>query len=345
MKKEYDNSKLFKYLKPFENTRLSDLKGDDLTDLFILMDDFLLELRDKLNLSQDTTFGLEIEFEHTLHEEIKYKLANSILSNWEVKHDISLCSGTEINTPVLRDSEKNWSDINTLCEIISPLGKIDTRSGGHIHIGCQELGSKIENWKHFIELWGIYENIMYRFLDGEHLTSRPSTEHYATPVAKKYLDVYDKYKDTNEIYALLGTLAINRSQGVNLNNIKIYDLDEQKLKNTIEFRSPNGTLNPAIWQNNVNALVRLLDYCKDSNYDSDTIEKRRARNASDNLIYSDLEGYKEIYLGQAIELADMVFHTNIEKIYFLKQYIKSFEISDDKEEYPIAKKIMAKKLK
>ena len=342
MERDFNDIKLFKYLKPFDNTRLSDLKGEDLVDLFILMDEFLLELRNKLDLSEDTTFGLEIEFEHTIYEDVQKELANSILCDWRVKRDISLYCGAEINSPILKDSEINWNKVDTLCEIISPLGSIDTRSGGHIHIGSQELGNRIEHWKNFVKLWGVYENIMYRFLYGEHLTSRPSVEHYATPVAKKYLEAYDKYKNTKDIDLFLGLLAINRSQGVNLTNIHIAELNEQKIKNTIEFRAPNGSLNPVIWQNNVNTLVKFLDYCKDGKYDSDTIEKRRRQNAKDNIVYSDLEWYKEIYLEQAIELADMLFHTNLEKVYFLKQYVKSFEVGKENEEYPEAKEMSIK---
>ncbi len=344
MEREYDKYKLFKYLKPFDNTKLSELKGNDLIDLFVLMDDFLLTLRNKLGLKEETTFGLEIEFEHTMCQDVKNKVANSLLSDWRVKSDISLYCGAEVNTPILKDNEKNWNDINYLCELLKPLGYTDTRSGGHIHIGSQELGSNIENWKNFLKLWGVYENIMYRFLDGERLNTRPGADHYAFPVAKKFLDTYDKNKDTNDIYALLGTLNIKRYQGVNLCNTKLDNLNEQLLKNTIEFRAPNGTLNPVIWQNNVNAVVKILDYCKDINYDSDIIENRREKNSLDKLAYDDLEWYKELYLGQAIELADMIFHTNIEKIYFLKQYIKSFEVSKEKEEYPQAKTI-TKKLK
>ena len=35
--------------------------------------------------------------------------------------------------------------------------------------------------------------------------------------------------------------------------------------------------------------------------------------------------YNQIYLEQALELCDMIFDNNLDKIYFLRQYLKSFE--------------------
>lgn len=36
--------------------------------------------------------------------------------------------------------------------------------------------------------------------------------------------------------------------------------------------------------------------------------------------------YNEIYLEQALELCDMIFTKNIDKVCFLRQYLKSFEV-------------------
>lgn len=37
-----------------------------------------------------------------------------------------------------------------------------------------------------------------------------------------------------------------------------------------------------------------------------------------------LKWYDEIYLEQALELCDMIFTNNFNKVYFLRQYLKSF---------------------
>ena len=40
--------------------------------------------------------------------------------------------------------------------------------------------------------------------------------------------------------------------------------------------------------------------------------------------------YDEIFLDQALEFADLIFTNNLDKIYFLKQYLKGFELANEK---------------
>jgi len=94
-------------------------------------------------------------------------------------------------------------------------------------------------------------------------------------------------------------------------------------KNTLEFRSPNGTIDPVIWQNNLNMLVNLLLYCKSNDFNNDVIDKRHDKYKEK---YNSLYWYNEIYIDQALELCDLIFTNNLDKINFLRQYLKSFEI-------------------
>ena len=66
---------------------------------------------------------------------------------------------------------------------------------------------------------------------------------------------------------------------------------------------------------------------------------------SDDKDFENLNLYDEIYIDQALELSDMIFDNNLDKIYFLKQYFKSFDINNKKDEYPEAKVFTKKKSK
>ena len=92
------------------------------------------------------------------------------------------------------------------------------------------------------------------------------------------------------------------------------------ITNTIEFRCPNGTLEPIIWQNNANLFAKLLIYSKNNNFNHDIIDKRKTT--------TNINNYKIISLEQSLELADLIFNNNLDKIYFLRQYLKSYEESD-----------------
>ena len=71
-------SSIFKYINPFGCDKFSDLKGLDLQDLIILINNYYLQLRDTIGIDDYITFGLELEFEHCkkdkIREELKKKL-------------------------------------------------------------------------------------------------------------------------------------------------------------------------------------------------------------------------------------------------------------------------------
>ena len=80
--------------------------------------------------------------------------------------------------------------------------------------------------------------------------------------------------------------SITRNQAVNFKNIGSYE------KDTIEFRCPNGTLNPVIWQNNINLFVHLLEYAKSPDFNYDVIFKRTNKvnnNSMKLLLYSKID--------------------------------------------------------
>ena len=70
-----------------------------------------------------------------------------------------------------------------------------------------------------------------------------------------------------------------------------------------------------------NLFSKLLLYAKSTKFNDDIIDTRYKHNKKNYQIYS----YNQIYLEQALELCDMIFDNNLDKIYFLRQYLKSFE--------------------
>lgn len=323
---------IFHFIDPNDNDMLSKLSGNDLTDLLVLLDDYNLKLRDYLGFDKSVTFGLEIEVEKVKAYDIKNGIVKYFPSEeWCTSHDSSLNRGLEINSPVLRDSKKTWQDLNTICEIIKPNGIIDRKAGAHVHIGAHILGKEIDPWLNLFKLWSTYENIIYRFGYGTFLTARPQICEYAKPMSKDFWGEYEYLKDNCKVVWLaIKYVSLRRNQAVNFCNVSSAFIDKFCLGNTIEFRCPNGTVNSVIWQNNVNLFANLLLACKALPFD-DLINRRHQMIANK---YDELRWYDEIFIDQALEFADIVFKNNLDKIYFLKQYLKSFETCKEKNDYP-----------
>ena len=326
----YSDNSIFKSIDPTSNDILSDLKGFDLQDLIISLDDYLIEYRKRINLEQYITIGLEIEFEHESKKIIENQIEDIFLNNpdWKMKEEYSLQRGGEIISPILRDTEENWEDLKIICSLMDNFqARESDKCGSHIHVGSQTLGKQKQSWMNFIKLWAIYENIIFRFAYGEYLNGRPKITTYAYPISAELLDCY-KVLSQKRATLLEILCAINKDkyQAVNFRNVIGTDCDKMIDYNTIEFRCPNGTLDPAIWQNNANFFIRLLLYSKSNKYNKDIIQ-RRERIIRDKI--NDLHWYNEIYLEQALELCDMIFTNNLDKLNFLKQYLKSFQICED----------------
>ena len=346
---EHENDKtIFNYLNPMDNDILSSISKKDLEDILNVLNKYYLEFRDKLGLSFKETFGIEIEIENYIEWgkfkffELPSQLSN-VLGNgkWDVRNDLSLYQGREFVSPILTDKKEDWESIKMACEFSSAVGKIDVNCASHIHGGAQILGENYIYWYRFFKLWSIYENVIYRFFYGEYLTNRPKMLKYARPAAS-FLDERLKLLKSNTEYKLIDMLRIIEPKGVDekyTKNFGIsywrmladdnYDLyeDFNKMNDgcTLECRVPNPTLDEIVWQNNINFFIKLMLFCKSDKFNDDILDRRK-KEVFEN--FSNLPMYSNIYLEQAIELSDMIFDNNLDKLYFLRQYVKSFDVDN-----------------
>lgn len=306
-------NELFKYFKETDNDQFSTLQGLDLQDLLYYMDTYYLKLRENIGLKKDITFGLEIEFEDC---DLDFISDNINKSSWVVKEDISLKNGGEINSPVLTDDIQKWNDLKDVCLFLKNNSSINGRTGGHVHIGRQIIRNNKDTLLNFLKIWYVYENVICRFTNGEFVNGRYIMRKYAKSCAEDFQKNFSLFE--------------NHDNSFNESLHKLQSLDKKSMvhfsynKDTIEFRSPNGTFNPIIWQNNVNLFVNILKYSNTILFDDDIIKKRQIE-LGECLGKRNL--YNEIYLQQALELSDLVFDNNLDKVYFLRQYLKSFEIN------------------
>lgn len=325
------------YLNLKSNDYISQMNQEELNKFLDDLNGSYLKLRENLGFDKDVTFGLEIEFEHADYDAVKKELCDSNLNKkWRLGYDYSLIEGREITSPILRDNSETWETVKQICSYVTPHAVIDNQCGGHIHVGAHLLKNQPTNWLNFIRLWQAYENIIFRFTYGEYTSARLSMK-YSKPVKytfdKKYDEILKKYQEINpqnetenEIFILddiIKKVGGIRNRAINFGNITSSRIKE--LNNTIEFRCPNGTLNPIIWQNNVNLLVNILLCSTNNNFNKYVVDARVQKNE----IYDDVDlilDYDEIYLEQALEFADLVFTDNLNKMYFLRQYLKSFQV-------------------
>ena len=319
---------IFDLVYPNDNDMFSKINKTDLQEVFNLINSYYLEYRDKLDFEEYVTFGTELEFEYAMLNKIEEQINLGLDKNWSIEVDASLVitNGCEVISPVLKDEPVSWENLKKACNIIKEYASIGEYSGGHIHIGTHVLGNNPQSWLNFIKLWSVYENIIFRFSFGEFLIVRPSAYEFAEPIRDDLWLIYKKFSESKLFLASDIVKRIKRFGGDRAINLeKVKNFDKYELNNTIEIRCPNGSLEPIIWQNNVNFFVKMLEYAKSDKYDDALIKKRYIANRS---MYTSLYDYNKICIEQALELCDMIFTNNLDKIYFLRQYLKSFQVGE-----------------
>ena len=320
-----NNYKIFEFLGYNNNCTIGSLSKNSKDELINYINEYYLELRNSIEMSNKDTFGFEMEAEVFKYSKV-YELMNKYgfnLSKWIIKPDNSLYRGFEVVTPILNKHNICWEDINYICNIIKYNSKVGIHASSHIHVGIQTLNSDKKFITRLILLLCAYENIIYRFAYGEFLNERPRILTYARPCSKSWYEMLSVFKNYDYInnFEMIKWLSCNdKNMGINLTNVN--SLDMIKDKNTIEFRMFNYTLNPIIWQNNYNLVSHFIKYCNRENFDYDTVLNRIEVNKSN---FNSMDYYRMIDTDGAIEFADLIFDKNIDKIYFLRQYLKNME--------------------
>lgn len=278
-------------------------------------------LRGNLDLNREDTFGFEFEFSNANIYEISIEMEKYIEKGWELKPDGTVVTGSEITTPIMHDNFSTWFEISDVCAILNKYANIDECCGGHIHIGTHIFQNEY-NFLNFVKTWIAFEDIIFRFSYGEYLYARENIYTYSMPISKSIIT-------NNKILNLNLLSHLNNYTSLDAVHIKGDNFKNFSMNNTIEFRCPNGSLNPIIWQNNLNLFMKLIKYAKNSYNDNlimSIINDNRLKYNQYYLADKDLiDEYSEVNIEKAIQMCNIIFDNDLDKVYFLKQYLKNFE--------------------
>ncbi|HHT38664.1 MAG TPA: hypothetical protein GXZ95_04540 [Mollicutes bacterium] len=112
-----ENKESLCFIDSNRNDKFSCLRGIDLQELIVQIENFYLSYREKLNLPENVSFGLELEYEG-LSEKHADKYIRKHFPDWESKTDLSLIVGGEIISPVLHDEPNRWEELQKICNYL-----------------------------------------------------------------------------------------------------------------------------------------------------------------------------------------------------------------------------------
>ena len=229
------------------------------------------------------TIGVEIEvtgfkFESMLELKKYNDLFNAIrqsrkigtaLVGWGFDYESSIenGSGLELKTPVMRDDEKSWKDLKGGCDFLRTLNSFpNDECGTHIHIGADYLGTNEKAWRNLLEIWKHAEGLIYKIGNPGSEENRSGTLEHAGPVAPVIDDLFEKnlvtINSTEDVKKLAEEYSKRyipfktypgRAKSLNLQCIA------EGKQNTIEFRVPNGSINPIEIQRAATLFAKIVE--------------------------------------------------------------------------------------
>ena len=271
-------------------------------------------------------------------------------------------AAAEIVTPVLTNRVHHWTTFKSMYELLCETGAtIGENTSSHIHTGSNLINTP-GKLSLLLKTLVVFEPIIFKFGYGildkprEYLTSRLTYSIFSPMMTPKrvcaFTDELDHYNhnDKNAMGAKFSEFIrpdLAFRPVFNFNNFDFSKLhygiavEEPNSEDHFEVRCFNGTLRPEIAQNNISLIISIVAAVINGKIDEEYINReyekyRKKRYNFDTkfaILYEEdrvaqynrlLNGFGKVKLDKALKLADMIFDTEIDKCYFLKQYLKLF---------------------
>lgn len=289
--------------------------------------------------------------EHALYEEDRYE------SRYE------MTAGGEIVTPILTDEQYHWVMLDyMLRDLKKKEATISDNTASHLHFGTHMINTP-EELSLLIKTLVVFEPIIFRFGYGfsenprSFIEATKDKKNYSMIMSPELvskfvytLDHFEKdnqrkmlkefYNFTEPSYRFRPVFNFNRFDFRKFWRSQINEVPS--IYDNMEVRCFNGTLDTRIVQNNVNLIIGILKAVHEGKIDKKYIEREYAKYIKQhyNFLYSVtstlytfedvdeynriLHSFSEIDFDKAYKLAEMIFDKDIDKLLFMKQYLKMF---------------------
>lgn len=237
-----------------------------------------------MDLAPAMTVGIEIESTGELLETEFWD--DSILLGWKAKKEGTVTEGIEFVSPHLTGTHQETKDLYAMCNMLTQIGQsVSDECGGHIHIGAKYLTSK-RSYVNLVTLWANAEKILYEISNPPGELPRPgSAGNYAKPISREIEKAIEKgtinlssEEDLKEFTTNLKNIQKGR-RFFSLNFLNVNDPE----KTTIEFRMPNGTINPKTWIENINLFAGIVRASEELNQIQQKPEQERTEEEQEKI--------------------------------------------------------------
>lgn len=285
--------------------------------------------RNKLNVLEDTPFGLELQFntyrghdlKHYIKQYNKKHTFDKKIINYnddEIIHqktNDNICF--DVKLPVLKNNEEDFNLLKEICDSLNLINNHSTSNKGmHLHTNLSILDENNDDLILFLKIITLFEHVIFRFSYGNDLSSNIDLDNYSREISRKIYNYIKSEECSEDFYSNINNLR--RILSCKSYALNFHESDNNVKNDTIEFRNFNSTTDSTIIENNINLVFNLFNSVKNNELDRDYIDYKL-----DDYEYSlyDKNNYDGLFLDDAIEFSDLIFNSSTDKDYFLRQYL------------------------
>ncbi len=278
-----------------------------------------LNYRHLLHFDQKSIFGIEIEMEEIDYNNTERLIKNKLDDSWEIMEDLSLLyGGLEIVSPPLTNRKETWNLLFKLSKTLKYINPTFQNASFQVNLDVPFQEDKLVP---FLKFFSYYEDILFRLSRGFDFHIRNSALTYALPITPELVRMI-RCNNSNEMICSCFdskryAIRLKMNQNHLMNRGEILHRKSTIPVSVIEFRTPNGTNDALLWQNYINTFYHILQYIASALFDYERLEY----NLFHATYRSCINDYEILHIEKAIEFANLIFKEDIDKIYFLKQYI------------------------
>lgn len=280
---------------------------------------------DSSSVPSDMTFGIELEVIGGNSRRMRY-FDIKPFGTWNNVSDETLApNGVEVTSPILHYTSKDMAELRAVCNYLKSNGSYtDGCCSTHIHIGLNSFKSP-QALYNFYSIFSIMEPILVLIsnkageLPREGLSMFAGLFHgYFEYLRKEDIIEFKDKEDT--IYQLYDDLQMRHKYWtVNIGCM----FNKLSPKDTIEFRIPNGTLDPDAIMHNMRLFGRLIMISNliDKDHIEDVIDHLKTGSYDDiimyflKLVFDDL-GDREYFYERWIDNYDLMLRNKDRYKYF-----------------------------
>jgi len=174
-------------------------------------------------------------------------------SSWSLENDSTV--DAELVSPLMKDTPEHWEQLRKVCEIINRNGGVaSSRTGSHVHVSTASYGLSTAKHAELLRTVNNNEDVLYRMASNPARGTHRGTQWCAPNASDRAGDVNEEIMNGHRV------LGGHSSHMVGLNFEGTANTDFKK--SNVEFRMWDGSIDPAVIQQQVAMSAAITDYAE-----------------------------------------------------------------------------------